>query len=34
MTDTKGNNLHAALRLFARDGYKAASVSDIAGGLP
>ncbi len=33
MTDTKENILHAALRLFARDGYEAASVSDIAGEL-
>ena len=33
MPDTKENILHAALRLFARDGYEAASVSDIAGEL-
>lgn len=33
MADTKENILHAALRLFARDGYEAASVSDIAGEL-
>ena len=33
MTDTKENILHTALRLFARDGYEAASVSDIAGEL-
>ena len=33
MHDTKENILHAALRLFARDGYEAASVSDIAGEL-
>jgi AcrR family transcriptional regulator len=30
MSDTKENILHTALRLFARDGYEAASVSDIA----
>jgi AcrR family transcriptional regulator len=30
MADTKENILHTALRLFARDGYEAASVSDIA----
>ena len=30
MVDTKENILHTALRLFARDGYEAASVSDIA----
>ncbi|MDD4838684.1 MAG: TetR/AcrR family transcriptional regulator [Synergistaceae bacterium] len=33
MPDTKENILHIALRLFARDGYEAASVSDIAGEL-
>ena len=33
MADTKENILHTALRLFARDGYEAASVSDIAGEL-
>ncbi len=33
MGDTKENILHTALRLFARDGYAAASVSDIAGEL-
>jgi len=33
MADTKENILHAALRLFAQDGYEAASVSDIAGEL-
>ena len=33
MADTKENILHTALRLFARDGYDAASVSDIAGEL-
>lgn len=33
MADTKVNILHTALRLFARDGYEAASVSDIAGAL-
>lgn len=33
MSDTKENILHTALRLFARDGYEAASVSDIAGEL-
>ncbi|NCC69381.1 MAG: TetR/AcrR family transcriptional regulator [Clostridia bacterium] len=33
MPDTKENILHTALRLFARDGYEAASVSDIAGEL-
>jgi AcrR family transcriptional regulator len=31
--ETKENILHTALRLFARDGYEAASVSDIAGEL-
>lgn len=31
MTDTKENILMTALRLFARDGYEAVSVSDIAG---
>ncbi|MDR1514052.1 MAG: TetR/AcrR family transcriptional regulator, partial [Synergistaceae bacterium] len=30
MGDTKENILHTALRLFAKDGYEAASVSDIA----
>lgn len=30
MADTKENILHTALRLFARDGYEAASVSDMA----
>ena len=33
MADTKENILQTALRLFARDGYEAASVSDIAGEL-
>ncbi|MBC2728048.1 TetR/AcrR family transcriptional regulator [Desulfosporosinus sp.] len=33
MANTKENILHTALRLFARDGYEAASVSDIAGEL-
>lgn len=33
MADTKENILHTALRLFARDGYEAASVRDIAGEL-
>ncbi|MEK0453360.1 MAG: hypothetical protein AGIKBDMD_01317 [Synergistaceae bacterium] len=33
MADTKENILHTALRLFAQDGYEAASVSDIAGEL-
>ncbi|MDD4159616.1 MAG: TetR family transcriptional regulator [Synergistaceae bacterium] len=33
MADTKENILHTALRLFARDGYEAASVSCIAGEL-
>ncbi len=33
MAETKENILHTALRLFARDGYEAASVSDIAGEL-
>lgn len=33
MADTKENILHTALRLFARDGYEAVSVSDIAGEL-
>ena len=33
MADTKENILHTALRLFAWDGYEAASVSDIAGEL-
>ena len=33
MAGTKENILHTALRLFARDGYEAASVSDIAGEL-
>jgi AcrR family transcriptional regulator len=33
MPGTKENILHTALRLFARDGYEAASVSDIAGEL-
>ncbi len=33
MADTKENILHTALRLFARDGFEAASVSDIAGEL-
>lgn len=33
MADTKESILHTALRLFARDGYEAASVSDIAGEL-
>lgn len=30
MTDTKENILHTALRLFAKNGYEATSVSDIA----
>ena len=33
MADTKENILHTALRLFAQDGYEAASVRDIAGEL-
>lgn len=33
MANTKENILYTALRLFARDGYEAASVSDIAGEL-
>lgn len=33
MADTKENILNTALRLFARDGYEASSVSDIAGEL-
>ncbi|EHS56842.1 TetR/AcrR family transcriptional regulator [Paenibacillus sp. Aloe-11] len=33
MSDTKENILHTALRLFARDGYEAVSVSAIAGEL-
>lgn len=33
MADTKENILHTALRLFARDGYEAVSVSAIAGEL-
>ena len=33
MSDTKEDILRTALRLFARDGYEAASVSDIAGEL-
>ena len=33
MADTKENILQTALSLFARDGYEAASVSDIAGEL-
>lgn len=33
MAETKENILHTALRLFARNGYEAASVSDIAGEL-
>ena len=33
MTDTKEKILMAALRLFAREGYEAVSVSDIAGEL-
>lgn len=33
MADTKENILNTALRLFARNGYEAASVSDIAGEL-
>lgn len=33
MADTKENILNTALRLFARDGYEATSVSDIAGEL-
>ena len=33
MVETKENILQTALRLFARDGYEAASVSDIAGEL-
>ena len=33
MVDTKEKILFTALRLFARDGYEAASVSDIAGEL-
>ena len=33
MAETKENILQTALRFFARDGYEAASVSDIAGEL-
>lgn len=33
MTDTREQILYAALRLFARDGYEAVSVSRIAGAL-
>ena len=33
MADTKEKILLAALRLFAREGYEAVSVSDIAGEL-
>ena len=33
MSDTKERILLAALELFARDGYEAVSVSDIAGSL-
>ena len=33
MTDTKERILESALRLFARDGYEAVSVSTIAGEL-
>ena len=33
MSDTKEKILMAALRLFARDGYEAVSVSTIAGEL-
>ena len=33
MTSTKESILYTALRLFARDGYEATSVSDIAGEL-
>ena len=33
MAGTKENILHTALRLFARDGYEAVSVSAIAGEL-
>ena len=33
MSDTKESILLAALKLFARDGYEAASMSSIAGGL-
>lgn len=33
MADTKENILHTALRLFAKDGYEAVSVSTIAGEL-
>ena len=33
MSDTKEQILLAALRLFARDGYEAVSVSQIAGAL-
>lgn len=33
MTTTRENILHTALRLFARNGYEATSVSDIAGEL-
>lgn len=33
MSDTKENILHTALRLFARDGYEAVSVSAISGEL-
>ena len=33
MADTRENILNTALRLFARDGYEAVSVSTIAGEL-
>jgi AcrR family transcriptional regulator len=33
ITSTKENILYTALRLFARNGYEATSVSDIAGEL-
>lgn len=33
MVNTKEQILHSALRLFAKNGYEAASVSDIAGEL-
>ena len=33
MSDTKEAILNAALRLFARAGYEAVSVSDISGAL-
>ena len=33
MADTRENILNTALRLFARDGYEAVSVSAIAGAL-